>query len=210
MTTPIKRRVFSEREDVLLLTQFSAEMPFLARRGQIMDVWDSVARNLATLFDRPQFDGEKAQGRFLILLRDNRDNKNASRRASGAPENVTEKTILLDDLYKQVDKANQKEDRRMTQEIEEASNVEENGAIVREEAMKSQGKRRAKDEDDESSGGGKMLKVLSLMNESNKRELELRRLMLEKEMEDRTKDRATSPNVTVDIDYPSDCLVNKL
>ncbi|ETW01631.1 hypothetical protein H310_06262 [Aphanomyces invadans] len=193
MTTPVKkRRVFTEREDVLLLTQVSVEMLFLARRGKIMDVWDSVARNLATIgeFDRPQFDGKKAQARFIILLRDHRDNNNASRRASGAAENVTEKTILLDDLCNQADEAKQEVGRRMTQEIEEASNVEENGAIAREEAMKSQGKRKAKDEDDESSGGGggKMLKVLSLMNESNKSELELRRLMFEKEMEERTKD----------------------
>ncbi|ETV94606.1 hypothetical protein H310_11867 [Aphanomyces invadans] len=34
-----------------------------------------------------------------------------------------------------------------------------------------------------------MLKVLSLMNESNKTELELRRFMFEKEMEERAKDR---------------------
>ncbi|ETV94607.1 hypothetical protein H310_11868 [Aphanomyces invadans] len=117
MTTSVKRRVFTEREDVLLLTQVSAEMPFLARRGKIMDVWDSVARNLATIgeFDRPQFDGKKAQARFLILLRDHRDNSNASRHASGAAENVTEKTILLDNLCNQVDEAKQEEGRRMTQ-----------------------------------------------------------------------------------------------
>ncbi|ETW05262.1 hypothetical protein H310_04226 [Aphanomyces invadans] len=193
MTTPVKRRVFTEREDVLLLTQVSVEMPFLAHRGKIMDVWESVARNLATIgeFDRPNFDGKKAQARFLILLRDHRDSNNASQRASGAAEHVTEKTVLLDDLCNQVDEAKQEEHRRAANECEEAATVEENGATVRDEAMRSQGKRKAQEDDDESrgGGGGKMLKVLSLMNESNKCELDLRKLMFEKEMEERKLDQ---------------------
>ncbi|ETW04512.1 hypothetical protein H310_04766 [Aphanomyces invadans] len=126
-----------------------------------MDVWDSVARNLATMgeFDRPQFDGKKAQARFLILLRDHRESNNASQRASGAAENVTEKIILLHDICNQVGEAKREENNCLTQEYEEASKVEENGAFVREEAMKSQRKRMMKDEDDSGGGyGGKMLK----------------------------------------------------
>ena len=57
--------------------------------------------------------------------------------------------------------------------------------------MKSQGRRKAKDADDELNGvgGGKMLKVLALMNEGNKTELELRKFMFESEMKQRTSKR---------------------
>ncbi|ETV99372.1 hypothetical protein H310_08085 [Aphanomyces invadans] len=80
-----------------------------------MSDWDSVARNLISTgeFDRPKFDGKKAQVRF------------------------------------------------------------------------------AKDFDDESASteGGRLRKVPALMNEGGKNELDLRKFMFEKEMEERKKER---------------------
>ncbi|KAF0706950.1 hypothetical protein AaE_013864 [Aphanomyces astaci] len=144
-----------------------------------MDVWDSVARNLATVgdFDRPQFDGKKAQARFAILLRDHRDDNRASMRASGVAEEVTEKTILLDDLATQVDEAKNEEMRRASTEDSTAARSEEAGALVRDEAMKSQGKRKAEDGDGESNASG------------NRSELDLRKFMFARELEERKKDR---------------------
>ncbi|ETV71865.1 hypothetical protein H257_12998 [Aphanomyces astaci] len=141
MSTPQKRRQFTERQDILFLTQIRVEMPFLARRGKIMDVWDSVARNLATVggFDRPQFDGKKAQARFAILLRDHREDNRASMRASCVSEDVTEKAIMLDDIATQVDEAKNEEMRRASTEDSTAARSEGADALVRDEAMESQG-----------------------------------------------------------------------
>ncbi|RHY22265.1 hypothetical protein DYB32_009549 [Aphanomyces invadans] len=156
----------------------------------IMDVWDSVARNLNTLeeFDRRHFDGKEAQAHFNILLRDHRNRNAASQRASGVDEEERDKTVLLDDLCAQVDDAKHEEARRAAMEIEAAERAEESAEIVREEAMKSFGKRKTREGDEETSGG-KMLKVLSLINEANKGEVELRKYMFEKEIEERQKDR---------------------
>ncbi|RHY28473.1 hypothetical protein DYB32_005951 [Aphanomyces invadans] len=193
MTPQSKRRLFTEREDVLLLTQVMAEIPHLARRGTIMDVWESVARNLGALgeFDRPLFDGKKAQARFAILLRDHRDHNQHAQRASGAAEDQTERSILLDDLLAQVDDAKNDELQRSALNDEAACRAEDSATKVRDEAMKSQGKRKMRESDDDASsaGGGKMLKVLAMMNEGNKSEMELRKFMFEKDMEERRKDR---------------------
>ncbi|ETW08089.1 hypothetical protein H310_02451 [Aphanomyces invadans] len=117
-----------------------------------MDVWDSIARNLNTLakFDRHQFDGKKAQAQFNILLRDHGERNNASQRTSGVDEEVTEKTIHLDDLSALVEEAKQEDMRRAASE---------------------------------------MMKVLTLMNDANKNELELRKFMFKKELEERQKER---------------------
>ncbi|ETW01003.1 hypothetical protein H310_06639 [Aphanomyces invadans] len=154
-----------------------------------MDVWDSVARNHNTLeeFDRRHFDGKKAQTRFNILLRDHSDRNAALQPASGVDEEESDKTVFLDDLCAQVDDAKQEEARRAAMEIEAGEWAEESVVIVREEAMKSLGKRKTREGDEETSGG-KMFKVLSLMNEANKGQLELRKYMFEKEIEECQKD----------------------
>ncbi|RLO09670.1 hypothetical protein DYB28_004376 [Aphanomyces astaci] len=83
-------------------------------------------------------------------------------RASGVAEEVTEKTILLDDLATQVDEAKNEEMRRASTEDSTAARSEEAGALVRDEAMKSQG---------------------------NRSELDLRKFMFARELEERKKDR---------------------
>ncbi|RHY04557.1 hypothetical protein DYB25_013624 [Aphanomyces astaci] len=111
-------------------------------------------------------------------------------RASGVSEDVTEKAIMLDDLATQVDEAKNEEMRRASTEDSTAARSEEAGALVRDEAMKSQGKRKAEEGDGESNAsGGKMLKILTLMNEGNRSELDLRKFMFERELEERKKDR---------------------
>ncbi|ETV90004.1 hypothetical protein H310_15155, partial [Aphanomyces invadans] len=61
--------------------------------------------------------------------------------------------------------------------------------------MKSQGNRNMNEEDDSGGGGcGKMLKVLSLTNVSSKNGLEHRKLMFEKDMEERKLERIKEKN----------------
>ncbi|RHZ00115.1 hypothetical protein DYB35_011887, partial [Aphanomyces astaci] len=111
-------------------------------------------------------------------------------RVSDVAEGVTEKAILLDDLATQVDEAKSIEMRHASTEDSTAVRSEEAGALVRDEAMKSQGKRKAEDGDGESNAsGGKMLKILTLMNEGHRSELDLRKFMFERELEERKKDR---------------------
>ncbi|ETV92069.1 hypothetical protein H310_13591 [Aphanomyces invadans] len=100
MAKPVKRRQFTLDKDVMLLTQVSSQQPFLALCGSIMDVRDSVDKNLASLdeFDRPNFEGKKVQARFTLLTRDHANSTAASARASGVVEDVNETTILLDEL----------------------------------------------------------------------------------------------------------------
>ncbi|RHY25965.1 hypothetical protein DYB32_007982 [Aphanomyces invadans] len=101
---------------------------------------------------------------------------------------VDERVVLLDDLSSQVEEAKKEEAGRADSEAEAAARAEESAALVREEAMKSQGKRKNREGDDEAAGG-KMLKVLTLMNDANNSELELRKFMFEKELEERQKER---------------------
>ncbi|RHZ04942.1 hypothetical protein DYB26_010769 [Aphanomyces astaci] len=99
-------------------------------------------------------------------------------------------TILLDDLATQVDEAKNEEMRRASTEDSTAARSEQAGALVCDEAMKSQGKRKAEDGDGESNAsGGNMLKILTLMNEGNRSVLDLRKFMFERELEEPKKER---------------------
>ncbi|ETV90099.1 hypothetical protein H310_15068 [Aphanomyces invadans] len=97
MTTPLTRRNFTDEEDLLLLRQVSADMPFLARRGFVMDKWAQTAQALAGCeeFGRPDFDAKKANNRFNALIEAHRKSNQESSRASGISEEVTEKVMLL-------------------------------------------------------------------------------------------------------------------
>ncbi|ETW02056.1 hypothetical protein H310_05670 [Aphanomyces invadans] len=110
-----------------------------------MSAWDCVARNLISSgeFDRPEFDGKKAQARFAIMLRDHQDRNETSAKASGAAEEYTEHRILLDNLLAQVWQANEEGEKRTAEEEAAAAQVESSAAQIRDEAMKSQGKRKA-------------------------------------------------------------------
>ncbi|RLO11209.1 hypothetical protein DYB28_009990 [Aphanomyces astaci] len=196
----------------MLLRQISDDKPFLARHGRIMEAWESVARALAAQvdFDRPHFDGKKAQSRFAILLRDHRDNNNAPMRAVSActGEDSAEKMDLLEDISRlersstlaasgnQVDEAKEADDvpRSTTDDRDDA--VATAAAHVNEEAQASvqdvPRKRKLDDDDDDdgdSSASGKLLKLVGLMNEASKHERDLRRFIFEREVEERKRDR---------------------
>ncbi|RHY21146.1 hypothetical protein DYB32_009884, partial [Aphanomyces invadans] len=106
---------------------------------------------------------------------------------------VDERVVLLDDLSSHVEETKKEEADRADSEAEAAARAEESAVLVREEAMKSQGKRKNREGDDEAAGG-KMFKVLTLMNDANKSELELRKFMFEKELEDKKSVRCKPGN----------------
>ncbi|ETV87367.1 hypothetical protein H257_00966 [Aphanomyces astaci] len=78
MATPTKRRNFTEEEDIMLLQQVTLEMPFQARRGQVMERWAEVASGLNTAdeFRRTDIDAKKACNHFILLLDAHRKDNN--------------------------------------------------------------------------------------------------------------------------------------
>ncbi|ETW05542.1 hypothetical protein H310_03294 [Aphanomyces invadans] len=148
-----------------------------------MSAWDSVARNLISSgeFDRPKFDGKKTQARFAIMLRDHQDRNETSAKASGAAEECIERRILLDDLLAQVLQVNEEGEKRTAEEEAAAAQVESSAAQIRDEAMKSQGKRKAKGFDDESAstGGGKMLKEREFQAEERNKDREIQAQLIQ-------------------------------
>ncbi|RHY12245.1 hypothetical protein DYB36_008790 [Aphanomyces astaci] len=99
MSTPVKSR-FSEYEDVLILREVNARLPFKAKRGLVMVGWAAVAEAVASQeeFSRPGFDAKRAQNRFILLLDGHRNRDDESMRASGVAEDCSEKSQLLDEL----------------------------------------------------------------------------------------------------------------
>ncbi|ETV78829.1 hypothetical protein H257_07657 [Aphanomyces astaci] len=151
MATPTKRRNFTEDDDVMLLRQVSLEMPFQARRGHVMERWADVASALemADDFRRSDIDAKRACNRFMLLLDAHRKANNQSQRASGVAEDVSEKTVLLDDLLASYDDIKGAEAQRADETRHTAEQMEAMGSQVRAEALVSLGKRkRDKDADD--------------------------------------------------------------
>ncbi|RQM31369.1 hypothetical protein B5M09_007330 [Aphanomyces astaci] len=144
MTTPVKRRNYTDKEDVMLLRQVSLELPFLARRGIIMEKWTAVARALVASdeFTRTDLDAKKANNRFNLLIDSHRKHNKDSERASGVSEEVSEKVLLLDDLLAVVDDAKDEEAKRVVSTQKANQHIENLGSIVRDEAMMSLGKRK--------------------------------------------------------------------
>ncbi|ETV93827.1 hypothetical protein H310_12389 [Aphanomyces invadans] len=68
MSTPVKRRNYTEEQDLMLLRQVALDMPFLERRGLIMDKWGSLAAVFAARMDFGRPDCKKACNRFSALL----------------------------------------------------------------------------------------------------------------------------------------------
>ncbi|ETV77570.1 hypothetical protein H257_08495 [Aphanomyces astaci] len=71
MEPPQLRRVFNDKEGIMLLRQVSADRPFQAKKGAVMKAWVSIANQLAGHedFGRPSFDAKKALNRFGASLR---------------------------------------------------------------------------------------------------------------------------------------------
>ncbi|ETW06366.1 hypothetical protein H310_02644 [Aphanomyces invadans] len=99
---------------------------------------------------------------------------------------------LLHELLASYDDAKNEERDRLDEAKREAERIEALGKNVREEALQSLGKRKASDDPETSGGGGggsKFLKIVSMMNEDNKAELEFRKFQYIKDLEERQKDR---------------------
>ncbi|ETW08687.1 hypothetical protein H310_01215 [Aphanomyces invadans] len=85
---------------------------------------------------------------------------------------------LLDELLASYDDAKNEERDRPDEAQREAERIEALGKNVCDEALQSLGKRKASDNQDTSGGGGggsKLLKIVSMMKEDDKAELEFRK-----------------------------------
>ncbi|ETV65065.1 hypothetical protein H257_18152 [Aphanomyces astaci] len=190
MSTPVKNR-FSEYEDVLILREVNARLPFMAKRGLVMVGWAAVAEAVASQeeFSRPGFDAKRAQNRFTLLLEGHRVRDDESMRASGVAEDYNEKSQLLDELSSVYDDWKKRDKLRLEDVMREAERVETMGATIREEAMQSLGKRKKIDQVDGDAGGGNnggtLAKMMKMMHDDNNAELEFRKYQYEKDQEER-------------------------
>ncbi len=102
-----KRRKWTEEEDVMLLQQVVADLPFAVRLGK-SKAWQLLADTLMSCqeFDR-NVDGKRAQQRFTTLVEEHRAYNANSAIQSGVDEEHSEKHILLDDILAQIDDINQ-------------------------------------------------------------------------------------------------------
>ncbi|OQR83184.1 hypothetical protein ACHHYP_14993 [Achlya hypogyna] len=134
-----KRRNRTHVEDLILLRQENQDRPFLGKYGDVMVLWDRLADLLT---QDPDFsravDGKKCQGRFGQLVEKHRSRDKEALTLSGVEEDVSETTILHDDLLKLVDdnklaQATEKKEKKMEEEKAEAA-----GAFIRDAAMKTQ------------------------------------------------------------------------
>ncbi|KAF0705811.1 hypothetical protein AaE_014368 [Aphanomyces astaci] len=190
MSTPVKSR-FSEYEDVLILREVNARLPFMAKRGLVMVGWAAVAEAVASQeeFSRPGFDAKRAQNRFTLLLEGHRVREDESMRASGVAEDYSEKSQLLDELSSVYDDWKKRDKLRLEDVMREAERVETMGATIREEAMQSLGKRKKIDQVDGDTGGGNnggtLAKMMKMMHDDNNADLEFRKYQYEKDQEER-------------------------
>ncbi|RHY00343.1 hypothetical protein DYB25_003299 [Aphanomyces astaci] len=200
METPQRRRVFNEKEDVMLLRQVNADRPFQAKKGEVMKSWASVAHQLAEHddFGRPSFDAKKALNRFGILMDGHVQYNAESARASGVSEDHDERILLLDELLAAYTDSKFQDKARHEQVVADQEKNEGDGMYIRNEAMQTMGKRKSLDDDFEkaSGAGGRFMKITTVMQEDakadrelRKDELEFRKYKYDKELEERQKDR---------------------
>ncbi|KAF0706783.1 hypothetical protein AaE_013950 [Aphanomyces astaci] len=103
---------------------------------------------------------------------------------------VSEKTVLLDDLLASYDDIKGAEAQRADETRHTAEQMEAMGSQVRAEALVSLGKRkREKDADDAGTGGGKFMNVFTLMHEQAQADLQFQREKFETEVDERRFDR---------------------
>ncbi|RHY20629.1 hypothetical protein DYB32_009991 [Aphanomyces invadans] len=161
MTLSHKRRNFSEDDDIIALRESSE-------------------------FSQPEIDAKCACNRFMLLMDAHRNYDKASAQVSGVDEDVNEKILLLDDLLAAYDDAKNAGQRRADESRELANHSEIMGSLIRAEAMESMGKRKRKNDEDEGiPSGGKLMRVITLMKEQAKVELDFERERMQNEMEER-------------------------
>ncbi|RLO11470.1 hypothetical protein DYB28_000912 [Aphanomyces astaci] len=141
-----KRKKWTFDEDIVLLRQVSADLPFEASHGTIGSNWESVARTLTSCstFGR-NVNGKKCQNRFNILLDEHKILRQEAMKASGASEDETEKTQLLDDLLLRMQETEEKSVKASIAASAANRSKDLNAHHVRQEAMKTIGKRKVEE-----------------------------------------------------------------
>ncbi|KAG1686447.1 hypothetical protein DVH05_006570 [Phytophthora capsici] len=144
-----KRKKFTKTDDVALLRQVQAELPFKAAKGGVMASWDALANNLKTLKDFSKEDtitGKSAQARFNTLVASHRKFDKKSERASGIDQRYAEKRQLLDDLVSQCDEHDREEARRSRERKDKLAAEDNAGKVMRDAGLKRMKDRKKEDE----------------------------------------------------------------
>ncbi|RHY03387.1 hypothetical protein DYB36_007770 [Aphanomyces astaci] len=131
-----KRRNWTPEEDVVLLTQVAADLPFAADKGQVTKSWQSLADKLVACdhFDRV-VDGRKVQNRFTALVDEHRKFDMASAKLSGVDQEELEKHTLLDDLLPLLDEVKSTAASKRVKMEDEKDKIEQ-GVMLRELASR--------------------------------------------------------------------------
>ncbi|CAK4668024.1 unnamed protein product [Aphanomyces euteiches] len=190
-----KRRNWTEDEDIVLLRQVAADLPFLAPYGKILACWHTVAK---TLFSSGclarSIDGKKAQNRFFFLLDEHREYDQNSARKSGVDETTSEKIDLLDDLLAMYDDNKMEQEKKVENKKVESQKKEVYGAAIREAALAGMKKRKSPAAEAKPTSKQSMIDALVLNFEADKetktQTLAFKRSKLEAEMRERADERA--------------------
>ncbi|KAG9398792.1 hypothetical protein AC1031_014110 [Aphanomyces cochlioides] len=104
-----------------------------------------------------------------------------SERASDISEDLSEKTLLLDDLVAAYDDAKSAETQRCDEQKLAAEQAEVSGQLVRTEALQALGKRKRQNDDDEgSTSNGRFMKVFTQMHEQAQADLQFQKEKFER------------------------------
>ncbi|RHZ10091.1 hypothetical protein DYB37_013976 [Aphanomyces astaci] len=125
-----KRRNWTPEEDVVLLIQVAADLPFAADKGQVTKSWQSLADKLVACdhFDRV-VDGRKVQNRFTALVDEHRKFDTASAKLSGVDQEELEKHSLLDDLLPLLDEVKSTAASKRVKMEDEKDKIEQGGML---------------------------------------------------------------------------------
>ncbi|RHX96931.1 hypothetical protein DYB25_013828 [Aphanomyces astaci] len=154
-----EKKWWTEEDDKVLLTQINNMRPFLQRKDT-RNAWDTMA---ATLKDVDGFIGQASTY-----------NNNEAARLSGATEDETPKSRLLDDLVSLYNDAATK--KRAAMPLSEADENAASIKFIREQAML-RGKRKSLESSESSDVGGLSKKKLILEAQDKEVELEKESLL---------------------------------
>jgi hypothetical protein len=132
-----RRRNYSEEDDLILLRQVVADLPFEAQRGGVIEAWDGV---VARVLSDPSFGirsatGKSAQARFNKLVERHRQRDRAALLASGVEEEYGEREQLLDELTSRLDEHARSERERSDAERARLERLATAEDVVREQAL---------------------------------------------------------------------------
>ncbi|ETV99362.1 hypothetical protein H310_08076 [Aphanomyces invadans] len=178
-TETLDKKWWSEDDDILLLTQANNDRPFLQR--QATKAWEAMALTL-----------RGAQNRFLLLMHQHKTRNETAARLSGAAEEETVKSRLLDDLASLFNDALVK--RKEAAAVVDAAEKAEKVKFVREQAMQRGRRQSVSDSSDVAepivTSKRKMIMDAHEMEVALELEkFEFKRLKFERELEERAKGR---------------------